>query len=134
MQRKQFILVDDYVKRNAEEYLKAVPLGWVAEFRENTRNKNQNAAQWPILQEFADQLQWPVNGQMVFMSKEEWKDVLTAAFKQETTRIAMGLNGGVVMLGMKTSIMSKNQFSEWLDFLHAIAADRGVKIAAKKAP
>jgi hypothetical protein len=56
------------------------------------------------------------------------EDVLTAAFKRETARIAMGLDGGVVMLGMRTSKMGKKQFSEWIDFIKATAALRDVDI------
>jgi len=95
---------------------------------EPNRTLEQNAAQWPILQAFADQLQWPVNGSMVWMTKEEWKDVLTAAFKRETVRVAMGLDGGMVMLGSRTSKFVKKEFSEWLEFLHATAAAREVDL------
>lgn len=73
-------------------------------------------------------MQWPVNGQMVQLEAEEWKDILTAAFHQETARLAMGLNGGVVMLGQRTSQFGKKRFSEWMEFLHAIAAQRGVVV------
>jgi hypothetical protein len=92
------------------------------------RTNDQNAAQWPILEAFAQQLQWPVNGQMVHMTAEEWKDVLTAGFRKERVRVAMGLDGGVVMLGLRTSKMDKAEFSEWLDFLNATAALRGVEL------
>jgi hypothetical protein len=95
---------------------------------QETRSLEQNAAQWPILECFSKQLPWPVNGHMVTMTKEEWKDVLTAAFKRETVRLAMGLDGGVVMLGHRTSEFKKATFSEWLDFLKATAAQRGVNI------
>jgi hypothetical protein len=91
-----------------------------------TRTLDQNAAQWPILQSFADQLPWPVNGVMSQLSPEEFKDIFSAAFHQENVRVAAGLNGGLVMLGKRTSQMSRREFSEWLDFLHATAADRGV--------
>ena len=83
---------------------------------------------WPILQAFADQLQWPINGRMEQITPDEWKDILTAAFKRETVRVAMGLDGGMVMLGARTSKMGKREFSEWLDFLHATAAARGVEL------
>ena len=69
-----------------------------------------------------------MNGQMVQLDAEEWKDILTAAFHQETARLAVGLNGGVVMLGQRTSQFGKKRFSEWMEFLHAIAAQRGVVI------
>lgn len=95
---------------------------------EATRSLEQNAAQHPILRAFSKQLQWPVNGKMVYMDADEWKDVLTAGFQQETARLAMGLSGGVVMLGQRTSKMSKKQFGEWLDYLNATAIDRGVTL------
>ena len=100
---------------------------------EEVRTPEQNKAQWPILEAFAEQLQWPVNGAMVNLSAEEWKDVLTAAFQGETVRLAAGLNGGVVMLGLRTSQMGKRRFSEWLDFLNATAALRGVVVYADEA-
>jgi hypothetical protein len=95
---------------------------------EPTRSAEQNAAQWPILQAFAEQLKWPVNGEMAKLTAEEFKDILTAAFKRETARVAMGLDGGVVMLGVRTSEMGKREFSEWLEFLHSTAALRGVEL------
>ena len=98
------------------------------EVRPEGRNTEQNAAQWPILEAFARQLLWPVNAEMVRMSSDEWKDVLTAAFNREHVRIAKGLDGGVVMLGLRTSKFSKKRFSEWLDFLNATAAQRGVTL------
>lgn len=99
---------------------------------EKRRDLNDNAQQWPILQDFAQQLQWPVNGSMVYMSAEEWKDLLTAAFRQETVRLAMGLNGGVVMLGQRTSKFKKAEWPEWMSFLKAVAAERGIKLSAPK--
>ena len=104
------------------------PAGFVVTIAAPTRTGEQNAAQWPILQAFAEQLQWPVNGKMVYMSDEEWKDVLTCAFRGEQVRLAMGLDGGVVMLGQRTSKFPKGKFSEWLDFLNATAIERGVDL------
>lgn len=91
-----------------------------------SRTEAQNRLMWPQLQAFSDQLLWPVDGRMVKMEPEEWKDVLSAGFKNETVRLAMGLNGGVVMLGKRTSKFTKKQFSEWIEFLYATASDRGV--------
>ena len=116
-------------RQNALDAVKNAPVGHVVAITESVRNLQQNAAQWPILQAFSDQLKWPVNGAMVSMEPEEWKDVLTAAFRRETVRVAMGLDGGMVMLGQRTSKFSKREFSEWLEFLHATAAIRGVKLA-----
>jgi hypothetical protein len=115
-------------RANAIEAVRSAPDGMCVTIRDVNRTLDQNAAQWPILEAFSDQLLWPVNGQMVKMTAEEWKDVLTAAFQRETARLAMGLDGGVVMLGQRTSKFGKKKFSEWLEFLHAVAAQRGVVV------
>ena len=103
---------------------------WVLSLVPETRTQAQNRLMWPLLECFAKQLQWPINGQMVHMEPEDWKDVMTAAFRGESVRLAMGLNGGVVMLGQRTSKFSKAEFSEWIEFLYAAAADRGVHLPA----
>jgi hypothetical protein len=126
--KRVFIVAHETARANAIQAVQNAPEGYTVTIAEPNRTLEQNALQWPILQAFADQLQWPVNGQMVWMTPDEWKDVLTAAFKRETARLAMGLDGGVVMLGMRTSQMGKKQFSEWIDFLKATAALRGVEL------
>lgn len=128
--KRIFRLSHHEARRRAMAAVADAPDGYVVTVQEPTRSTDQNAAQWPILEAFSEQLQWPVNGAMVNLSAEEWKDVLTAAFQGETVRLAQGLNGGVVMLGLRTSQMGKRRFSEWLDFLHATAALRGVVVYA----
>lgn len=124
------------IKGQLYPFLAAVLQGghrWILTLKPETRTQAQNRLQWPILTEFSRQLQWPINGQMVTMDADDWKDVLTAAFHGETVRVAMGLNGGVVMLGQRTSKFTKAQFSEWIEFLYATAALRGVKLPAWEA-
>lgn len=128
MDKRTFILAHDLARATAIQCVMDAPDGYVVVVQERNRTLDQNAAQWPILQAFARQLQWPVNGRMVAMTEAEWKDVLTAAFRNETARLAMGLDGGVVMLGHRTREFGKKEFSEWLEFLHATAADRGVVV------
>jgi hypothetical protein len=40
----------------------------------------------------------------------------------------MGLSGGMVLLGQRTSKFSKAKFSDFLEFLHATAIERGVVV------
>jgi len=126
--RQRFKLVHIEARQRAIDAVANAPDGFIVEVKEPTRSLDQNAVQWPLLNAFAEQLVWPVNGVMTKMTAEEWKDVLSAAFQNETSRLAMGLTGGVVMLGMRTSKMSTKTFSEWLDFLHHVAADRDVDV------
>lgn len=106
----------------------------VVKIEPESRNGEQNALLWVYLDAFAKQLKWPVNGAMVSLDSWEWKDVLSAAFKNETQRIAMGLNGGMVILGMRTSKLGKARFAEFLDFIAAVAVERGVLIEEQAPP
>lgn len=128
-----FFMVHDEARRRAIQAVQEAPEGWRVEVSEPKRSTEQNAAMWPILEAFSEQLDWPVNGQMVKMTAEEWKDVLTAAFYQQQPRVAMGLDGGVVMLGQRTSKFKKKEFSDWLDFLNATAIERGVDLLRETA-
>jgi hypothetical protein len=120
----KFVLVHPEARRRAIEAVQHAEHGHVVTIRPPTRSLEQNAAMWALLSEFSERLEWPVNGRMVKMDAEDWKHVLTAAFRQETARLAMGLSGGVVMLGSRTSKMTKREFSEFLEFINAVAAER----------
>jgi hypothetical protein len=123
---KVFYLVHQDVRRRAIQAVQDAPDGFRVTISEPKRTLEQNAAQWPILEAFSEQLEWPVNGQPTRMTPEEWKDVLSAAFENEI-RVAPGIFGGSVMLGQRTSQYQKAKFSEWLDFLDATAAQMGVE-------
>ncbi len=127
-EKRLFKLVHAEARRNALRFVQDAPEGFVVTVQEPKRNLDQNAAMWPILQAFADQLQWPVNGAMVWMTPDEWKDLLSSAFRREAVRVAMGLDGGMVMLGSRTSKFSVREMSEFLEFLHATAALRDVDL------
>lgn len=105
--------------------------GQVVEIKDMSRTLEQNALQWPILQDWANQKEWPVNGAMSKLSKEEWKDILTSAFEGETSpKIAAGFNGGIVMLGKRTSAYGKSKFSEWIEWLLAASHHAGIRLSA----
>jgi hypothetical protein len=120
----KFALVHPEARRRAIEAVQQAEHGHVVTIKPPTRSLEQNAAMWALLSEFSERLEWPVNGRMVKMDAEDWKHVLTAAFRQETARLAMGLSGGVVMLGSRTSKMTKREFSEFLEFINSVAAER----------
>lgn len=96
---------------------------------EPKRSEEASALMWVLLGHFADQLHWPVNGKLIKLSPEEWKEITTAAFNQEHVRLAAGLNGGVVMLGERTSKFGKKRMSEFIEFLMATGVERGVEFS-----
>lgn len=132
--KRRLTLINEDVRARAVQAVREAPSGWTVTIAEPTRSLDANAAMWPILEAFAQQLEWPVNGRMTLMDADSWKDILSAAFRKQTPRVAMGLDGGVVMLGQRTSKFSKKEFSEFLEFLHSVAADRGVVVYEEAAP
>lgn len=125
--KQSFVLVHEEARRRALEAVRVAEHGYAVIVKPATRTLDQNAAQWPYLLGFSQQLQWPVNGEKCWLTPEEYKDVLTCAFENETTpRLAMGWEGGVVMLGKRTSGYDKLKFAEWMEFLICAAAIKGV--------
>ena len=126
-----FVLAHDVARERAMQAVQAAPMGFSVRVAEPTRSVEQNAALWPLLDAFSVQKQWPVNGALMTLSAEEWKDLLSASFAQEQMRMSPLVGGpGMVMLGLRTSGMGKKRFSEFLEFIHAIAADLGVDLDA----
>ncbi len=122
-----FVLVHSEARTRALNAVQIAPDGMVVIIAEKTRTLEQNAAQFPYLAGFSEQLLWPVNGVMTKLDPLEWKDILTCAFEGETNpRLAAGFDGGVVMIGKRTSKYGKKKFSEWYEFLQAAASLRGV--------
>lgn len=126
--KRTIYLVHDQARKLACELAMTMPDGYAATFQEPSRSIEQNAYQWPYLEGFSRGMQWPVNGKLEWLSKDEWKDVLTSAFENEVNpRIAAGFDGGVVMLGRRTSKYGKKKFADWMTWLMAAAAMKGIE-------
>jgi hypothetical protein len=90
------------------------------------RTVPQNDLMWAVLTEFSRQKTWTVNGVECKLDKEDWKDLLTAAYRKDL-RIAPSIDGrGVVMLGSRTSDFNKEAMAGFIEFLYSTANDIGV--------
>lgn len=110
------------IKREAD----AAPEGYVVTIAEPNRSLEQNAAQWPYLEAFAKQKQLCINGEMQFVTADDWKDVLTGCYSGEMRMAAF--DGKVIMLPQRTSKMGKKEFGTWLEFLIAMSVTSGVVV------
>lgn len=122
-----FQLSHELARRNAANAVIKAPEGFIVEIKPRTRSLDQNACLWALLTELSKKMQWPVDGQMVYLKPEEWKHILSAGLKRHQ-RVAMGIDGGFVVLGQSTSKMTKAEMSELLELIHAFAADRGIDL------
>lgn len=118
--KQTFILVHDKARQRAQQAVQTAPGGHVVSIGEPTRSLEQNAAQWPYLEGFAQQRELCINGRMQRVTADDWKDVLTGCYSGETRMAAF--DGKVIMLPQRTSLMGKKVFGDWMEFLIAIAA------------
>ncbi len=126
---KRFRLINQAVRDNACYEIQACPDGMVVEIKKETRNLNQNAAFWAMLGDISKQVKWPIDGELRKITPEDWKSIFSAALKQ-TSRMAKGIDGGVVMLGCSTSKLSASEFSDLIELVNAFGAEHGVKFSA----
>lgn len=93
---------------------------------EPTRSLEQNDRMWALLTDVANQVQWPVDGKLQNLPPEDWKHVLSAGLKREQ-RVAQGIDGGFVILGQRTSKMSKREMGDLMELICAFGAEHGVE-------
>lgn len=119
---KRYTLNTPRDKAQAAYAIQTAPDGYVVEIREPTRSLAQNALMWDLLTALADQVTW--HG--VKLSKEEWKDAITAALKGQ--KVIPGLNGqGFVVLGAHTSKMTIAEMNDVIEFCYAFGSEREVR-------
>ena len=85
------------------------------------RSLDQNALFWSVLTDLSKQVKWYDQT----LTKEEFKDLLTAGLKKQ--KAVPGIDGGFVMLGTSTSAMTKEEMSDLITLAHAFGDERGVK-------
>lgn len=100
---------------------------FVVELKPRTRSTDQNAMLWRLLTITSKNVPWVVNGIQETLAPEDWKDIFTASLHQES-RIARGIQGGFVMLGRSTSVMTVQAMVELIEFIYSFLAEQGVDV------
>lgn len=85
------------------------------------RSNDQNSKLWPMLTDIERQVVW--HGYK--LTREEWKDVLTAGLKSQ--KVVPGIDGGFVVIGARTSKMRKKEFCDLVELIYAFGAEQGVR-------
>ncbi|MEB0311530.1 recombination protein NinB [Pseudomonas sp. 10B1] len=89
------------------------------------RTLEQNAKLWAMLGDISRQVEWPVNGVMQRLDAEDWKSLMTAAARQEV-RMAAGIDGGVVMLGVSTKRMTVRELGDVIECMYAFGVNKNI--------
>jgi hypothetical protein len=123
--KQVFVLLSPEIALNAARFVHKLPVSkdhpLVVEIKEVNRTLEQNALLWPLLECMAKQTTWHGHN----LSKEEWKDLLSAGLVK--MKVVPNLDGdGFVMLGQRTSKMSKRMFSDLIELIYAAGTELGV--------
>lgn len=123
--KQTFALVHAEARRRAVQAVQNAPEGNVVTVSEPTRNLEQNALLWAMLHEISDQVDW--HGRK--LSPEDWKHVFSSSLRR--LDVVPNLDGtGFVALGLSTSKMTRREFSDLIELIHAFAAEHGVELEA----
>ncbi|WP_348826504.1 recombination protein NinB [Halomonas sp. RT37] len=107
--------------RMAGRGLEAGPVELVLRRPKNQRSLDQNRRLWAVLSDVSRQVEWYGR----YLTKEAWKDIFSAALERQD--VVPGLEGGFVMIGGRTSKMTKQRFADLLTLIDAFGAEHGVQ-------
>ena len=119
---KRTLTITGEVARKAIcRHVMAADAGYIVTIAEPSRNLEQNAKMWAMLADLSEQTDWHGNK----LNPEEWKDLLSAGLVQ--SKVVPNMTGnGFVILGQRTSKLSKSQFAALIELITAFAVERGV--------
>lgn len=127
MSKRIFKLVHESARQNAALCCHEAPDGYIVTVSEPTRNLEQNALMWCLLAELEQQTDWHGNK----LNAEEWKDLLSAGLVQ--SKVVPNMTGnGFVILGQRTSKLTKSQFAALIELIYSFGAERGVVFSDEK--
>jgi hypothetical protein len=118
------IIRDERDRIQAAHWASKAPEQTRITFARSKRTVPQNDRMWAMLTEVSASVEW--YGE--YLTPDDWKTVFTAALRKE--RVVPGINGGFVVLGQRTSDMTKDELSDLMELISAFAAQRGVMVAA----
>ncbi|HGN0146219.1 TPA: recombination protein NinB [Proteus mirabilis] len=136
MSLKTYYLSSKSIKQNAIEAIQNLPIDstkpYEVKLSEPKRTKAQNDRMWATLTDLSEQVMW--QGQRY--DKEDWKDLITVLNRQVNGKAqrsaiglgyVMGLGGGIVYFGERTSKMKVRQIADVIECAHWFGSQNGVK-------
>jgi hypothetical protein len=123
--KKTIFLIGPVQRQYAHQCIDEAPDDYVCQIKQKTRTLEQNALMWALLGDLSKQVNWHGNR----LTAEEWKDVLSASLKAQ--KVVPGVDGGFVVIGARTSQMTKREMSDMCELIYAFGADHDVKWSEK---
>lgn len=121
---KEIRLTHEVARNSAINLIKQLPVDSEHPLRvivdEDNRTNAQNNKMWVVLTCLEKQVIWDNEK----LTKEEWKDMITAAIKGQKAR--RGTRGGLVFTGMSTRKMSKKAIADVITEAEVFGSENGV--------
>jgi NinB protein len=118
---KKFVLAHDQARRGVGEFAMVCDEGAEVVFQKAKRTLDQNALMWELLGQIAAQIEWCG----LKLTPEDYKDIISAGLLGQRTVPNMERSGFVV-LGRRTSEMSKQDLSDMIEMCYLFGAQNGV--------
>lgn len=127
MSQVAIILTNKATRERFCRWVMAAPSNTVAVLKGHKRTIPQNSRLWALLTDVARQAEWAGKKR----TTEEWKDLFTGAVKAAASglEVVPGLEGGFMLLGLRTSEMTKAEMVELQDYIEAWGAQHGVEFS-----
>ena len=122
MDRQTFRITSRGQLITAFKYAGEQDFPFMVEVRDVTRTDDQNRMMWPILKAFEDQA--TLCGKK--LTKEQWKSVFLQALGHSQDMLPTLDESTWFAAGLRSSRLTKTEFSQLIELLHAEAAQRGV--------
>lgn len=108
-------------------WVMAAPPRTVASLKGVKRSIPQNSRLWAMLTDIARQATWAGKKR----TTEEWKDLFAAAVKTAAGGLEAvpGLDGGLMILGLRTSEMSAAEMADLQTYMESWCAKNGVTLS-----
>lgn len=135
---RTFRLVHQAARSNAAKFCMEAPEGWEVKFSEPAKNREQEEKYHAMIGDIAKQCEFMGRK----FDREDWKRLLLDAFARymhelgtplsHGGRVVPSLDGaGIVQLGVQSRRLRKREASDFIEFLHAFGAERGVRWSAQ---
>lgn len=124
MGKVAIILTGPDTRERAQAWVAKAPRGAVFTLVENKRSLPQNDKLWAMLTDIARQATWDGKKR----TTKVWKDLFTAAVltARGGVEVVPGLEGGIMLVGLRTSEMSVGEMADLITYMDAWGAQNGV--------
>lgn len=120
--KRTIFLVGEAQRQYAKRMIDQAPAGWMVKIAEQTRSDAQNRKLWPMIADLQQQVP-----DMATYSAEDIKCRLMNALGVELRFLPELEGAGMFPVGMRSSLLTKSQFSALIELIFAYGAKRNVQ-------